>query len=73
MVYSTMVRSNIPEYGIFNHGKVEYTGIWYIQPWYGRIDHDVVYSTLVRSNTPECGIFNLGKVEYTGIWYIQPW
>ena len=27
VVNSTMVRSNIPECGIFDHGKVEYTGI----------------------------------------------
>ena len=39
MVYLTLVWSNIPEYGIlFDFGKkelvkVEYTVIWYIQPW----------------------------------------
>ena len=30
VVYSTMVWSNEPDCGIFDHGKVEYTGIWFI-------------------------------------------
>ena len=36
----------ILECGIFNPGKIECTGVWYIRP----------YSTMVRSNIPQCGI-----------------
>ena len=68
-----MVWSNIPVHGIFDHAKVEYTVIWFIQPWYGRIYRYMVYSTMVRSNVPVYGIFNHGKVEYTGTWYTRPW
>ena len=32
MVYSTLVRYNILEYGIFNLCKVQYTRIWHILP-----------------------------------------
>ena len=65
MVYSTLIRSNISNYGIFDLGKVEYTGMWYIRPWKGGIYRNMVYSTLVRSNIPEYGIFDAGKVIYT--------
>ena len=33
MVYSTLVGSNIPVYGIFDLGKVDNTGVWYIRLW----------------------------------------
>ena len=69
----TNVQLNIPEYGILDLDKVEYTGIWYIGPWEGRIYWNMVYWTLVRANIPEYGILDLGRVEYTGIWYIGPW
>ena len=36
--YSTLVKknqswSNIPECGVFDHGNVEYTRMWYIRSW----------------------------------------
>ena len=69
-----MVRSNIPECGLFDHGKVKYTRIWFIiRPWWEKISHGrkywkVVYSTIVRSNTAEYGIlFDLFEC-----WYIRP-
>ena len=67
-----MARSNKPQCGIFDHAKVEYTGIWYILPWQSRIYRNVVYSTMVRSNIPVYGTFDHGKVEYTAMWYIRP-
>ena len=51
MVYPTLVRSNILEYGISNLGKVE-------------LYRNMVYSTLVRLNIPEYGIFDLGKAIF---------
>ena len=33
MIYLTLVKSSIPEYGIFDLGKVQYTRMWCIRPW----------------------------------------
>ena len=70
MVYWTLVRSNILEYGILDLGKVECTGIWYTRPRQGRIYWNMVYSTSVTSSVLEYGISDLDKVVRTGIWYI---
>ena len=68
MVYLTLVRLNIPEYGIlfniFNLGKVEYTTTWYIWPYQGPIYWNTVYLTVIKSSITEYGIYNLCKALF---------
>ena len=78
MIYSTLVGSNLPEYGVFTLGMVKYTGIWCIQPWWGQIYWNVVYSTMVRLNIPKCGIFRYirpyhGRINHIPVYSTLPW
>ena len=88
MVYLTLVRSNIPQCGIFDHGKVQYSGIWYIQPckvhytgiWYIRYNHGRLYQFMVYladyagSNIPFYGIIDLanGRIHLVMVYLTLP-